>query len=375
MKVGIAGAAGYTAGELIRILIHHPHAELKYIQSESHKGEAVCKVHRDLLYSPLIFSDIEFSDIDVLFLCMGHGASSGFLSTHDIPEQVKIIDLSNDFRLQKDSGGFVYGLPELFRETIKGSSHIANPGCFATAIELGLLPIASINRLPEEITVFGITGSTGAGQKPSEETHFSNRNNNLSNYKVFTHQHLDEIHETLAKAGARNFHDMAFVPVRVDWGFVGDIEEVNAKVLADLIENKIMPVMSPITFDRQGQLLNTNADSVASAVAVALSRMYETELAFCMDKPGVLLDTMDNQSVIGELDREGYHTYLSRGIIHSGMIPKLDNAFKTIDAGVRCVRITNPYNLEGGTVIKGRKDPGSKTGTDRTGRNSSDTPE
>lgn len=214
MKVGIAGAAGYTAGELIRILIHHPHAELKYIQSESHKGEAVCKVHRDLLYSPLIFSDIDFSDIDVLFLCMGHGASSGFLSTHDIPEQVKIIDLSNDFRLQKDSGGFVYGLPELFRETIKGSRHIANPGCFATAIELGLLPIASINRLPEEITVFGITGSTGAGQKPSEETHFSNRNNNLSNYKIFTHQHLDEIHETLAKAGARNFHDMAFVPVR-----------------------------------------------------------------------------------------------------------------------------------------------------------------
>lgn len=161
----------------------------------------------------------------------------------------------------------------------------------------------------------------------------------------------------------------------IDWGFVGDIEEVNAKVLADLIENKIMPVLSPITFDRHGQLLNTNADSVASAVAVALSRMYETELAFCMDKPGVLLDTMDNQSVIGELDREGYHTYLSRGIIHSGMIPKLDNAFKTIDAGVRCVRITNPYNLEGGTVIKGRKDPGGKTGTDRTGRNSSDTPE
>lgn len=214
MKVGIAGAAGYTAGELIRILIHHPQAELKYIQSESHKGEAVYKVHKDLLYSPLIFSDIDFSDIDVLFLCMGHGVSGEFLATHDIPEDVRIIDLGNDFRLQKDARGFVYGLPELSRETIQKSVHIANPGCFATAIELGLLPLASIDRLPEEISVFGVTGSTGAGQKPTEDTHFSNRNNNLSNYKVFSHQHLGEIHETLVKAGAKNPCDLAFVPVR-----------------------------------------------------------------------------------------------------------------------------------------------------------------
>ncbi len=214
MKVGIAGAAGYTAGELIRILIHHPQAELKYIQSESHKGEAVYKVHKDLLYSPLIFSDIDFSDIDVLFLCMGHGVSGEFLAIHDIPESVRIIDLGNDFRLQRDARGFVYGLPELSRETIQKSMHIANPGCFATAIELGLLPLASINRLPEEISVFGVTGSTGAGQKPTEDTHFSNRNNNLSNYKVFTHQHLGEINETLVKAGAKNPYDLAFIPVR-----------------------------------------------------------------------------------------------------------------------------------------------------------------
>lgn len=214
MKVGIAGAAGYTAGELIRILIHHPQAELKYIQSESHKGEAVYKVHKDLLYSPLIFSDIDFSDIDVLFLCMGHGVSGEFLATHDIPEGMRIIDLGNDFRLQKDARGFVYGLPELSRETIQKNVHIANPGCFATAIELGLLPLASINRLPEEISVFGVTGSTGAGQKPTEDTHFSNRNNNLSNYKVFSHQHLGEIRETLVKAGAKNPCDLAFVPVR-----------------------------------------------------------------------------------------------------------------------------------------------------------------
>lgn len=139
----------------------------------------------------------------------------------------------------------------------------------------------------------------------------------------------------------------------IDWGFVGDIDEVNAKVLVDLLEKKVMPVLSPITFDCQGQLLNTNADSVASAVAIALSRLYETELVFCFDKPGVLLDSEDDRSVIGELDREKYHAYLDQGIIHSGMIPKLDNAFKTIDAGVKAVRLTNPENLEGGTVVKG----------------------
>lgn len=214
MKVGIAGAAGYTAGELIRILINHPEAELKYIQSESHQGQPVYKVHQDLLYSRLIFSDIDFSDIDVLFLCMGHGFSTEFLQSNPVPEKVKIIDLGNDFRLERDAQGFVYGLPELSREVIAKSRCIANPGCFATAIELGLLPLASINRLPEEVNVFGITGSTGAGQKPTGDTHFSNRNNNLSNYKVFTHQHLGEIRETLGKAGAKNACDLAFVPVR-----------------------------------------------------------------------------------------------------------------------------------------------------------------
>lgn len=214
IKVGIAGAAGYTAGELIRILINHPEVELKYIQSESHKGELIYNVHRDLLYSSLVFSDIDFDDIDVLFLCMAHGVSAQFLRAHKIPENVKIIDLGNDFRLAEKANGFVYGLPELSREEIAVSRYVANPGCFATAIELGLLPLASINRLPEEITVVGITGATGAGQKPSEDTHFSNRCNNLSNYKVFTHQHLEEIHETLVKGGAKDPCDLAFVPVR-----------------------------------------------------------------------------------------------------------------------------------------------------------------
>lgn len=214
MKIGIAGGAGYTAGELIRILINHPQAELKYIQSESHQGEPVYKVHQDLLHSSLVFSDIVFSDIEVLFLCMGHGVSAEFLQKHPVPSTVKIIDLGNDFRLGKDASGFVYGLPELSREIITKSNYVANPGCFATAIELGLLPLAAIHKLPDEISVFGVTGSTGAGQKPTTDTHFSNRNNNLSNYKVFTHQHLSEINETLLKAGAKNNFDLAFVPVR-----------------------------------------------------------------------------------------------------------------------------------------------------------------
>lgn len=214
IRIGIAGGAGYTAGELIRVLVNHPQAEIKYIQSESHAGEPVSKVHQDLLYLPLTFSEIDFSDIDVLFMCMGHGVSLEFLEKYSVPPRVKIIDLGNDFRLAAEANGFVYGLPELAREVIIKSQYIANPGCFATAIELGLLPLAVANGLPDDITVFGITGSTGAGQKPAIDTHFSNRCNNLSNYKVFTHQHLAEIKETLQGAGAKNLYDLAFVPVR-----------------------------------------------------------------------------------------------------------------------------------------------------------------
>ncbi len=214
MKVGIAGGAGYTAGELIRLLINHPGATLKYIQSESNRGELVHKVHRDLLHSSLIFSDIDFSDINVLFLCMGHGVSVEFLRNNRIPKHVKMIDLSNDFRLAKNANGFVYGLPELLRGTITHSQRIANPGCFATAIELGLLPLAADGSLPAEVMVFGITGSTGAGQKPIAETHFSDRYGNLSNYKVFSHQHEEEIRETLIRAGASKNLDLVFIPVR-----------------------------------------------------------------------------------------------------------------------------------------------------------------
>lgn len=214
IRVGIAGGAGYTAGELIRILVNHPAVELKYIQSESHKGELISTVHSDLIYVPITFADIDFMDIDVLFICMGHGNSAKFLSENPVPENVKIIDLSNDFRLKADAGEFVYGAPELYREQICQARCVANPGCFATSINLALLPLAAAGILPEEVTVTGITGSTGAGQKPTPDTHFSNRSANLSNYKVFTHQHLGEIGETVVAAGGSVDTDIAFVPVR-----------------------------------------------------------------------------------------------------------------------------------------------------------------
>lgn len=214
IKVAIAGGAGYTAGELIRILINHPLAELKYIQSSSHDGEPISSVHSDMLYCPLRFSAIDFSDIDVLFICMGHGNSSKFLAENPVPESVKIIDLSNDFRLKADAGEFVYGAPELNREKIRSARCVANPGCFATSINLALIPLAAAGILPEEVTVTGITGATGAGQKPTNDTHFSNRSANLSNYKVFTHQHLGEIGETVVAAGGSEATDIAFVPVR-----------------------------------------------------------------------------------------------------------------------------------------------------------------
>lgn len=214
IRVGIAGGAGYTAGELIRILVNHPAVELKYIQSESHKGDVISTVHSDLIYVPITFADIDFEDIDVLFICMGHGNSAKFLSENPVPENVKIIDLSNDFRLKADAGEFVYGAPELYREQICQARCVANPGCFATSINLALLPLAAAGILPKEVTVTGITGSTGAGQKPTPDTHFSNRSANLSNYKVFTHQHLGEIGETVLAAGGSVDTDIAFVPVR-----------------------------------------------------------------------------------------------------------------------------------------------------------------
>lgn len=198
VRVGILGAAGYTGGELIRLLINHPEAEIVFANSESNAGNKVYDVHEGLIGdTELEFtSEMPFDKVDVVFFCFGHGKSEAFLKEHTIPSSVKIIDLAQDFRIKGDHD-YVYGLPETHRELIAKCQHLANPGCFATCIQEGLLPLAKAGLLTKDIAVNAITGSTGAGQKPGATTHFSWRNNNFSVYKLFTHQHLHEICQTL----------------------------------------------------------------------------------------------------------------------------------------------------------------------------------
>ncbi len=202
IKVGIIGSAGYTGGELLRVLIYHPHVEIVFANSASNAGNKVYDVHNDLFGDTELTFSAEFhSDIDVLFLCVGHGDARKFLAANPVAETVKIIDLSQDYRLKAHAAyqgeKFVYGLPELNREIIRSAQYIANPGCFATNIQLALLPLAQKNLLPDAVHINATTGSTGAGQKPGATTHFSWRNNNLSAYKSFEHQHLQEISESL----------------------------------------------------------------------------------------------------------------------------------------------------------------------------------
>ena len=201
IKVGIIGGAGYTGGELIRLLIHHPGVSVSFIHSRSNAGKPVHSVHQDLLGdTELKFSEDLNEDIDVLFLCLGHGESKKFLTENKIADKVKVIDLANDFRLSQGSRhetrSFVYGLPELNKDKIKKANNVANPGCFATTIQLGLLPMAKAGLLKEVYTT-GITGSTGAGQSLTNTSHFSWRENNIQAYKTLTHQHLGEIHQSL----------------------------------------------------------------------------------------------------------------------------------------------------------------------------------
>ena len=198
LRVGILGAAGYTGGELIRLLLNHPQAEIVFANSESNAGNLVSDVHEGLIgETDLRFtSEMPFDQVDVVFFCFGHGKSEQFLKEHTIPANVKIIDMAQDFRIKGDHD-YVYGLPEIHKEEIKKAQHLANPGCFATCIQLGLLPAAKMGIIHDDVAVNGITGSTGAGQKPGATTHFSWRNNNFSIYKQFTHQHLHEICQSL----------------------------------------------------------------------------------------------------------------------------------------------------------------------------------
>lgn len=214
-QVGIIGGAGYTAGELIRILRWHPAVELSFIHSSSQSEKLVSDIHHDLAGEFFMtFSAKVDLNVDVLFLCSGHGKSKLWLEEHAVPAATLVVDLSADYRLD---ASFVYGLPELNRSAVQNTHRVANPGCFATAIQLGLLPLAANQSLPEEVHIHAITGSTGAGQQPTGTTHFSWRNNNLSIYKPFRHQHLAEIGRSLTQLQAASDFDLAFLPVRGDF--------------------------------------------------------------------------------------------------------------------------------------------------------------
>lgn len=217
MKVGIIGGAGYTAGELIRILLNHPKVEIGFVNSQSNAGKKLSDVHEGLIgETGLRFSEtFDLDSVDTLFLCQGHGQSSAFWEEHRRPEKLKVIDLAQDFRDESD--GYVYGLTELNSERIAAATKVANPGCFATAIQLALLPLASAGMLNSEVHVTAVTGSTGAGVKPGPTTHFSWRTDNLSIYKLFSHQHLAEIRRTLTGLQPGFDSDINFVPVRGDF--------------------------------------------------------------------------------------------------------------------------------------------------------------
>ena len=219
IKIGILGAAGYTGGELIRLLVNHPEAEIIFANSESNAGNLVADVHEGLLGdTDLRFTDaMPFDEVDVVFFCFGHGKSEQFLQEHTIPEHVKIIDLAQDFRIAAPTHDYVYGLPEIHREQISKCQHLANPGCFATCIQLGLLPLAKAGLLTHDVAVNAITGSTGAGQKPVSTTHFSWRSDNMSIYKVFTHQHLHEIRQSLTELQGSLEASIDFIPYRGDF--------------------------------------------------------------------------------------------------------------------------------------------------------------
>lgn len=215
-KIGIIGGAGYTAGELIRILLNHSQAEIAFVHSTSNAGNKVSDVHTDLLGdTDLVFSgEMNFDGLDVLFLCMGHGKSIDFMEQNQLPENIKVIDLSHDFRLKREGNNFVYGLPEMNREQIKQAKYIANPGCFATGIQLALLPLAAAGLIQGEIHVNATTGSTGAGQNPTRTSHFSWRNSNVSAYKIFEHQHLGEMNQSLMQLQSTYTPAMNFIPIR-----------------------------------------------------------------------------------------------------------------------------------------------------------------
>lgn len=268
IKAGIIGGAGYTAGELIRILLNHPQIGLVFVNSTSNAGNKLTDVHGGLLgETDMSFTDqLPYDKIDVLFFCTAHGDTKKFLDANDIPDHLKLIDLSTDYRHKAEGNKFVYGLPELNKEEIKQSSYVANPGCFATAIQLGLLPLAKAHKLTSEIHVNAITGSTGAGVKPSATSHFSWRENNISVYKAFEHQHLTEIKQSLNQLQANFGEDINFIPVRGNFtrgifvstylNYDGTIEDAQ-KLYKDYYKDSPFTIISDKNIDLK-QVVNTN---------------------------------------------------------------------------------------------------------------------
>ncbi|MEO6346336.1 MAG: N-acetyl-gamma-glutamyl-phosphate reductase [Aquaticitalea sp.] len=271
IKVGIIGGAGYTAGELIRLLFHHNKAQINFVYSTSNAGNKVSSVHQDLIGS----TDLKFTsdinpNVDVLFLCLGHGNSKAFLEANSFSDKTKIIDLSTDFRMENDrefqNKTFVYGLPELKKEAIKSANYIANPGCFATAIQLALLPLAENKLLESDVHVNAVTGSTGAGTSLSNTTHFTWRANNFSSYKLFDHQHLSEINETLKQLQPEVSSEVLFIPNRGNFSrgifataytdFSGSLEEANT-IYNDFYKDAAFTLISDEDIHLK-QVVNTN---------------------------------------------------------------------------------------------------------------------
>ncbi len=267
-RIGIIGGAGYTAGELLRILLNHPQTEVVFVNSSSNAGNAVTDVHSGLIGEcSLIFTDaLPIDQVDVLFLCSAHGDSKKFLDENVVPDWVKIIDLSTDYREARADHDFVYGLPEMNKQQITKALHVANPGCFATCIQLALLPLAANNLLKTEVHVNAITGSTGAGVKPSSTSHFSWRNDNISVYKAFNHQHLQEIGQSLRGLQAGFSPEINFIPVRGDFArgifasvytdFEGTLEEAET-LYKDYYKDAAFTFVSKKNVDLK-QVINTN---------------------------------------------------------------------------------------------------------------------
>jgi len=271
IKAGIIGGAGYTAGELIRILIHHPKAKLDFVYSTSNAGNKISDIHQDVEGElALKFTNEINPEIDILFLCLGHGNSSKFLHENKFSQTTKIIDLSNDFRLENDKifegKEFIYGLPELNKEDIKNAKYLANPGCFATAIQLAILPLAKAELIYNDIHVNATTGATGAGTSLSKTTHFTWRDNNFSSYKVFTHQHLGEIDQSISQLQNGFNNDVVFIPNRGDFSrgiyatvyteFKGTIDEAKQLFMDYYKEAKFTVVSNKEIFLKQ--VVNTN---------------------------------------------------------------------------------------------------------------------